>query len=233
MLTVDEVKSAIAALKAEDGDAALAILEAMVASAAGGGEGDADESVEEELADDTEEEEMEELADDTEEEEGAEENSKLAKLLQKATGQKSTGEAVAILGKMLKEHTSLQRQNDALHLSSKRDMVVQLIKLGVETPSTAWKGPAEKRIPADRLMGESLDSMRSRIAVLSKARGKQPRPPTRSSGGPTDPDGDDEETVAQKVAKLSRRKLEQIKKQGLTPEQFIGLRKTAARRMVG
>lgn len=223
MLTVEQVKAALAAVRAEDGAAAIELLEAMIASAA---TGEDEAPVEEELSTDTGEE-VEELSTDTEEEETVEENSKLAQMLKRATGEKSVGEAVAKLGRVAKEHAELQKQSEALHLSSKRELVADLIKLGVETPATAWKGPADKRQPVDRLMNENLDSMRTRIALLSKVRGTAPRAPTRSQ------DSDEGESVAQKVARLSRKKLAEIKKLGITPEDFIKRREGAVRRVVG
>jgi hypothetical protein len=180
----EKLKAAIAALEAADGDAALSILRDMLVALAGAAAGDAgadagaaDDAA---LADNADA--PPPAAGDTEEEKQA----ALAKL-KKITGKASLGEAVSAFETLSAMVSKLDADARALDLSSRRELVSDLVKLGVEFPSTAWKGEPEKREPCARLMAEPLDELRARVA-LHKANprtpaGTKPRLPPASTEG--------------------------------------------------
>jgi hypothetical protein len=64
----------------------------------------------------------------------------------------------------------LDSTQKALDLAQRRDHIAELIKLGAETPATAWDGDATKRIPQLRLLSEDLDSLADRVEKLRAAK---------------------------------------------------------------
>jgi hypothetical protein len=53
-------------------------------------------------------------------------------------------------------------------------LIAELVKLGVETPATAWEGDPSERKPVARLSVETLADMRTRVATLKASKGVAP-----------------------------------------------------------
>jgi hypothetical protein len=198
-------KKMIAALESGDAAAALEIVKEALASAASGGAPPADSAGGEALAD----------APDPEVD--ADEPVAAAQLAQlaKATGHKSVGALVAALSGGLAEIEKFRGEQAATELIARRELVADLVKLGVELPATAWEGKAEDRKPVARLMAEPIADLRTRVAMLSK--GVKPRNPEPPPSGKGDP------------STLSASELAACKKAGITPEEYIQ-RKASYRR---
>jgi len=205
-MDAEQIKALIEAIKNKDGDAALAIAEAMLVSAASGeaaepaagGEASADP-----------------LAASAEPAPPSPEEKALEATLTLLTGAEGPAERTAFLSKLIEERTKHAERVATLELSSRYELVSELVKLGVEFPSTAFVGdPADRKLVA-RLSAEPIPEMRARIAVLKKAKVAPPAPPTREQ---------------ENVVTLSAIDAANAKKAGLTPEQFIAAKKNAVKR---
>lgn len=208
----DTIRAAIEALKNQDADAALQILEDMLASAAGAapksesseGAGDAaDAPPEEQLA-----------------------MNALATEAISLTGRTGAGEALVALRAVFAEReAAAQRAREeaaARDLSSRRELVGELVQLRAETPATAWED-ADKRIPSKRLAAMPLDELRGHVAALRAAYGKQ------VSGGAVQPPARAEDsglTPAEQaiMAKLPEDKREEYRQLRLRADRGINRR---------
>jgi hypothetical protein len=168
-MDAEQIKALIEAIKNKDGDAALAIAEAMLVSAASGeaatpaasgGEGDP-------------------LAASAEPTPPTPEEKALEATLTTLTGAEGPAERNAFLVKLLEERTKHAERVATLELSSRFELVGELVKLGVEFPSTAFVGDPKDRVLVARLSSESVTDMRARVAVLKQAKGAAITPPTR------------------------------------------------------
>lgn len=204
-MDAEQIKALIEAIKNKDGDAALAIAEAMLVSAASGDAPAADSSS------------ADPLAASAEPTPPSPEEEALEATLTLLTGVGGPAERTAFLKKLIDERAKHAERVATLELSSRFELVSELVKLGVEFPSTAFIGdPAERKLVA-RLANEPIPELRARVAVLKQAKGAPPMPPTRSPGV---------ETVT-----LSAFDAAAAKKAGMTPEQFIAAKKKAVRRI--
>lgn len=198
-----KIKAALDAIEKGDEAAALALLKELIAGAAGAGGEPAPEG--------------EALAETPEPDPAAEEEKAALAALKLLTGKSSAGEAVEFLTTLHARVTVLDGERAALELSSRRELIADLVKLGVEVPATAWEGEPEKRTPSKRLAAEPIAELRARVQLLSKAkpRGREPVAP---------PPGDDG------VIKLSKVEQEYCKKHDLTPEQFAAKKAGSVRK---
>jgi hypothetical protein len=227
MLDPETVKKALEAIKNGDSDAALALLEGMVAEAAGGGEEPPAEEPPAEMADEPPVE--EELADDPEEEDEDKPAAMAAATrLCRMTGKATFGAAVDEVEVWRQSHlaleterTKLAKERAALESSERRKLVGDLVKLGVELPATAWKD-SKGSVPCKRLQDEPIAELRNRVAVLSKARGGKgggqsgaPQAPALATG-----DGGKVFHVQGEQVELSARDLSLCKEMGAKPEVF-------------
>lgn len=151
----DQVKAAIDALKNNDAAAALTILEALIVAAAGGSDSvppPADPGVDP-------------LAADAEPP-----PAKLAalKALRAITGCTSLGEAVEALKAWKVDRDADATSAAALEETSRAELVGELVKLGYETPATAWDD-AEKKKPAAHLAALTVPALRARVAAFKGA----------------------------------------------------------------
>ncbi len=164
----EQAKAAVEALKNGDAAGALAILEAMIVAAVSGEEAaEGDPAVAPPMAADP-------LAADPEPP-----PAKLAALsaLRTLTGCASLGEAVIELTALATARDTVRAQKAALDESARVIMVGELVKLGAETPATAYA--AEGQIAA-RLLGEPIADMRTRLVSLRAAvRPLAVQPPAR------------------------------------------------------
>lgn len=161
------IKKALDVIAAGDANAALELLNELVAAAAGAESGD--ESPEGDPA---------EMPPALSEEQSA----ALSQLLS-ITGCEGLGEAIAKLSVWKSASDANAAQLKTLELNSRKELATRLVKLGAETPATAWKDPANK-VLSDRLLSENIDDLRGRVTALSAARGgdslSNVKPPARA-----------------------------------------------------
>jgi len=169
-----KVKAVIEALKAEDADAALGLLEDMLASAAG-----ADEAAPaEEPAAPAEGEALAEGAEPPPSEEDDEERA-MARALKKFARCEGAGEAIAKLERLAKRIEAHDADVAVRDASSRRELVGRLVTLGAETPATAWEGEPDERKPVARLASEPVAEMRARVALLEASGPRAERAPAK------------------------------------------------------
>lgn len=195
---------ALEAIKAGDGDAAAAILEQLIVESASGGAPPPATEGSETLA------ETPELP-PTEEEKAA-----LA-ALRRATGAENLGEACKALDGLVARLSKIDGEQATLDTSARLSLVGDLVKLGAETPATAWEGDPKDRKPVARLSAEPLDALRTRVKALSAGKGA---PATAKK-----PPG----SVAP-VAKLSKIERDYCKKNGLTEAEYTEKKNATVRR---
>lgn len=194
----DKIKAAIEALKNQDADAALVILEEMIVAAAGGTEGAPEPAPEGEALGEVPDPPADEAALAT---------------LKKLTGSTTIAGVVTALSGMLERVQALDADRVASELSERFDLVGKLVKLGAETPATAWADPV-KKVLKERLSKEPIAELRDRVKKLSDARpGAAPEiKPPASSGDP--------ELTPSELAKA----------EGLTPIQLKKYKELRAKR---
>jgi len=93
----------------------------------------------------------------------------------------------------------------AIELSERKALVASLVKLGAETPATAWSD-ASATAPCQRLSSEPIESMRERVAALGNAKpGIKVSQPMQAHGS---------------VAALSDKELAICKETNVDPAEF-------------
>jgi len=200
----EQIKAALEAIAAGDEAKALEILKALIASAAGGvpAADPASASATAETPEVPPEEEMQALA----------------RALMAATGAKTPGEAATFLASLKARVDTLDADRETLELSERRGLIAKLVKLGAETPATAWTGESTERVPCKRLALEPIADLRGRVAQIEAAR---PAPaghrPPAVAGGP---------------AQLTKEQADYCAKHALTPEQFQARRQNSVRSAV-
>jgi len=197
------LKKALEAIKNGDGDAAASILESMIVAAASGGAAPPPSGDGEALAG---------AADPppTDEEKAA------LTALRKHTKRGTLGEAVAELAVMSEERDALANERAALELDERRGLIAGLVKLGAETPATAWAGEPKDRNPCTRLASEPIAELRARAKALGA---REVAPAIAPPAG----DAPDAVEISPDVAK-------QLKRLGLTAAEFNERKAKAARR---
>lgn len=134
--------------------------------------------------------------------------------LMKLTGKASLGEAIAHYTSLATRVTKLDADSAVLELSSRRELVGDLVKLGAELPATAWEPLADNaaadapRTPVKRLMSEPVADLRARVALLGKSK------PAAAKIEPPEAGGTDT------LIALSKDEVAFCAKHGLTPEQY-------------
>jgi len=198
----EQVKAAIEALKNNDAAAALEILQALIVAAA------TDEATEVEPPSDP----LAQMADPPKPEEAVAALTSLRTL----SGQVNLGEAVAFITKLKAEADKTLAQAAVLEESSRLGLIGELVKLGVETPATAWEGDPAERKPSKFLAAMPIADLRGRVKALSGAKPAPGFTPPASGGG---------ETVTLSAAETAA-----AKRAGMSPEQFITAKKNAVKR---
>jgi len=202
-MDAEQIKALIEAIKNKDGDAALAIAEAMLVSAASG---ETAEPAAEGAAADP-------LAASAEPAPPSPEEKALEATLTLLTGAEGPAERNVYLTKLIEERAT----RATLELSSRFELVGELVKLGVEFPSTAFVGdPADRKLVA-RLSSEPIPELRARVATLKAAKGAPPVPPTRK---PTETLGGREFTTSQGVVTLSASEIKNCEASGAKLEDY-------------
>ena len=185
-----QVQAALDALEAGDQAKGLEILKAMIAAAASGGATPEPAASGDALSDTA--------ADDPAD--PAKPDPKMAARLAKLET-----EAAERNKAMAERLSKLEAEAVEADRTERVALVGSLVKLGVETPATAWEGDPEQLKPRARFMSEPIAELRERVAVLTK------RGPIVTHAPPT---GDKPEI------KLSKEQAAYCTKHGLTPEQF-------------
>lgn len=216
------IKQAIAALRAEDAGAALDLLEQMLASALGA---PADAAPADAQPADA-------VAASEAPNPDAEQMQAASMFARALTGERDLGRAMRELSRRSEVALSIERRErdlavarEALELGERRELTAKLVQLGAETPATAWAS-SDATHPCARLMGEPLESLRSRVEQLGAAKGARPGArPTSRPGAVTSlgrsfatPDGE---------IRLSADQIARCEKMNVKPEAFAA---TLARR---
>lgn len=232
-MNAELVKKALDAIAAGDSDAAMAILQDMIAGAAApeaapesspeGASAPPEAMAVEPGAGDDEEDDDEELGVD---------KKTMAAAAREAialTGKTNLGEAMAELARRSKlaveqdkREQKLAADRAKLEINERRELVAQLVKLGAETPATAWSADDAKK-PCKRLAAEPIDDLRERVKLLSAGRrglADKVTPPVRSTTGGSAPVD---------VSELSETTLSRCRAKGVDPAKVA----TTLNRMLG
>jgi hypothetical protein len=153
------ITEALDALIAGDAPKALELLKALVATAAGAPAAD-----------------MPPEADPTAPPADPAANA-AASTLCRLSGRASVGEALKYVEIAIAALRKSEADASALELTSRQELVGDLVKLGAELPSTAWEGDATARNPVARLLGEPIASLRSRVELLRATKPGAPKSP--------------------------------------------------------
>lgn len=198
------VSKALQALQDQDGDAALSLLQAIIAAAAGGGEPDADDeggdadgadegSMPEQNAETGDGANPKDDQNDGQEGKNAEGpppakpekasvvGAALSNLL-RMTGAKSIEEAVSNVAEYQKSHIELEtgrqqlaKERAILESAERRKLCVELVTLGAEFPATMW-ADAESKTPKARWQNMPIAELRSHVSEQRAARGGKRAP---------------------------------------------------------
>lgn len=208
MMTPEQLKKIIALLKEEDGEGALKLLEELASGAPADDGAPPDPtaaSSDPPVAPNPEEQAMAALSRDV-----------VAKL-----GAKSAGEAATRFAEILSAHAETEKRARDLEASERRGLVADLVKIGAETPATAWQNvdaEGDARSPVKRLADEPIAELRSRVKALTAA-----RPATR--GVRTVPhveitEGDRVVKTAKGDVTVSAREIKNCKEKGVEVETY-------------
>lgn len=157
----DLATKAMAAIKDQDGDTALTLLEQLITLLMGGAPADDAASSSPDAA-------TAEGGDAQPAPVAAVNAAALSSALCKVLGVKTEAEAIAMFSNLRTSVDTLRTQANGADLVERRGLIAQLVKMGVETPATAWAGDAAKLTPCSRLLGEPLDEMKARVLALSR-----------------------------------------------------------------
>jgi hypothetical protein len=111
------------------------------------------------------------------------------------------------------EQAKFEERRAAAEAVERRELVAELVKLGLETPATAWApsaaGVPDGITPVKRLQSEPIDDLRARVDVMRAARGQAwaPKPPAATAAG-----------------SLSALEIEKCKARGVDPEAYASQR---------
>lgn len=211
----EKIKAVLEALKKDDGKAALALLEDMLAAAVGGGAAPAPESPAEPVAEAAAVPPVDPAA--PKEGDAVKEYAALVA----STVALATKQGVELVA--LRASVAALTANDAKADNVKRcGVVAELIALGVETPATAWekdaKGEPDASKPVKRLAAESVEDMTARVVALSVGRPKRAAPPAR--GAEDLGQGSKEFQTSRGMVALSARELKACTDNGAKPEAY-------------
>lgn len=213
----DQVKAIIEAIKTGDSASALALLEQMLVAEATDDPGDAAPPAPPGAN----------PTDGTADPSAGDASAMAA--LARALGTDVGGVVSAVT--QLRERVDAQERREAvIELGARRDLVAELVKLGVEIPATAWSGDPAQRQPCKRLMAEPIAELRARVEQLRAARPVAPQnaPP---DGRPDVASGTELDVVAE-IKKLSREEIAKCKARGISLEDYVERKHNAVRRVV-
>lgn len=188
MLSAEQVQAAIAAIESGDAEAMKAVLTDILAAMASGEAPDESESTDA-------------PADDA-----------------PANAQEPPDEeANAVIRSLQETVNGLLAEKESRELDERRGLIAELVKLGVETPATAWSGKPEARMPCKRLASEPVAELRSRVAAMAAVRGVNVGSVPAGAKPPA------------KGPELSKKELEACRKRGIDPQEFAARKAAAVR----
>jgi len=88
--------------------------------------------------------------------------------------------ALAKIGERVEALNKVEAERE---LKERQALTGELVKLGVEFPSTAWEGDPSKMVPAKRLQSEPIAELRSRVEIYRSCAPKRPEPPAQKETG--------------------------------------------------
>jgi phage I-like protein len=188
-LDPEKVKAILAALKEGDAESAMAICEALLVDAASG-EAPAAEPAPEAPAPEAAAAPAPAEGEEEDEEDKPAEMAAAARIM-RLSGKTSVAAAVDEIEAWRASHLELEAgraklaaEREALEGAERKAQIAELIKLGAETPATAWADPMAKTLkPCKRLASEPLAELRERVKALSAGRteSKNPKPAAKNT----------------------------------------------------
>lgn len=208
-----QIKAALDAIEAGDSAKAIELLKAIIASAASGGAASAPSNPSPESP-------TTENADQPPNDPNAPTAASLARELCRVTGRETLAEALAVVGTAVATTATLNADRMALEASQRAELVGELVKLGFETPATAWEGDPKDRKPCARLAAEPVAAMRDRVAKLRASR-PAPAPGHTPPPAPVNDDsGSKTFETRHGTVTLSARELDNCTELGAKPEEY-------------
>lgn len=124
--------------------------------------------------------------------------------------------ATKVLTALRTEVGALNAEVRASESTKRIELVGELVKLGAETPATAWADP-DKHVVCKRLAAEPVADLAKRVEMLRAASVEEPgnEPPAERHAD---------------VSTLTERQLEVCRKHNITPEEYIRRTSNAVRR---
>jgi hypothetical protein len=212
------VQKLIEAIKTQDDAAALALCEEMLTNLAGGAGGESPPA--DPTAAASEPPPVDEKKPDPE----AAAMASLGREVVRLSKASNPGDAAELVRGVFAAAEKIESDRAALEQSARRGLVAELVKIGAETPATAWKrndegeiGEGDKRVPVKRLADEPIAELRSRVAAIKAGGGTR---------GKEEPARETVTVPAGPNAKLAAA----IKRSGLTVEEFNAKKNSAVRR---
>jgi phage I-like protein len=166
----DDVKAALEAVKTDDKDAAIALLENLLVAAASGEEASAEPA-----ADDAGEMALEQDP----EEPPTEDEVAMSRAVLTALGRDSIDGAAAEAKRLIALGLKYEQERGQTEAARRRELTARLVKLGKETPATAWEGDPDARNPAQHIRAMSLDALEKRVKAFEAVHKPGPRAPAK------------------------------------------------------
>lgn len=163
----DIVKKALEVLASGDANAALELLKEVVTALAGGDSAETPDPAA--------------MAADPNKPQDPTPEQAMAQALSAVFGKTSPGEIVEAVKSLSAKVDALELRDRVLDESARVELVGELVKLGAETPATAWEGEPSAKKPVARLSSEPVSSLRARVAQLSadpSRKREEVKPPT-------------------------------------------------------
>lgn len=203
-----KIKEALEAIKNGDAAKALELLESWLVEMAGGVPVEAEGEGEEVFSDQPNAAEQAAVVAAMKKFHGA---VALSKKLVELTGKTDESAAIEVVESWRTSQLELEereakvaKDRATLEQSERRKLVGELVKLGSETPATAWSDD-KGTVPVKRLLDEPIAELRTRVVTLTQAKGKAPPKITPPGGGSHD---------------LTPAQLEHCKRKKIDPEKY-------------
>lgn len=121
--------------------------------------------------------------------------------------------------KLEAERAKLAQERAALEAAERRALVGELVKLGFETPATAWSDASATK-PAEPWASMALDALKSRVGKLRASKGAGVAVSQRIDTPRVSESGSQTFNVNGQVVELSARELANCAKVGAKPEDY-------------
>jgi len=121
--------------------------------------------------------------------------------------------------KLEAERAKLAQERAALESAERRGLVAELVKLGFETPATAWSDSGATK-PAEPWASMAIDALKSRVGKLRASKGTGVAVSQRLDTPRVSESGSQSFTIGNQVVELSARELANCAKAGAKPEDY-------------